>query len=410
MTVLRRISLNRNGRLVAGLFLALAALLFGLTSAQAAVSQPGILSGPCALEPTGGVDCWPGNANDQNGPYTFVSRGSPTCAVRVNGDIDCWGTNDFGQAEDQTGPFSQASAGQWHSCGLKPDGSVGCWGNNDFGQSNSQAGPYTEVSLGLFHSCGLLTDGSVDCWGLNGNGQAGDHPGPYTDVDAALLYTCAILTNGDIDCWGDNFFGEGDDHTGPYVQISAYWQHNCALKPDGGVDCWGLNGNMEAENQAGAYTWVETYGDSTCALKPDGRVDCWASGVFAEDQPGPYGPFSGSSDYVFSGFFAPLENPPAINRFNAGQTVAINFSLGGDFGLGIFEAGYPLSRPVDCLTHMPIGPDRPALALGIRGFRYDQLTDVYTYGWRTAKGWAGCRDLVMRFDDGHQYTALLQFE
>jgi hypothetical protein len=37
----------------------------------------------------------------------------------------------------------------------------------------------------------------------------------------------------------------------------------------------------------------------------------------------------------FSGFFPPIDNPPALNAIKAGRVVAIQFSLGGDQGLAI---------------------------------------------------------------------------
>lgn len=410
MTHYKRLTGKWNNRLLVGLIIALAALLIGLISARADTAPAGILSGACALKPNGGVDCWPGSDFDQNGPYTFVSRGTPVCAVRVNSDIDCWGDNTYGQANDQAGPFIQASAGSWHSCGLRPNGSATCWGSNEFGQADPQAGPYSMLSLGLFHTCGLKTDGVVDCWGLNGNGQAGDHDGPYTHVDAGLLYTCAILATGYIDCWGDNFYGEGDDHTGTYVQVSADWRHTCALKPDGGVDCWGFNDDGESESQLGTYTWVTTASNYTCALKLDGSVDCWGNPAI-EDQPGPYGPYDPDSNpntYTFTGFFPPIANPPALNRAGAGQIISIKFSLGGDFGLDVFAAGYPVSRPVNCKTSAPIGSDEPAIPAN-NGLRYSALSGTYTYPWGTADNWHNCRELVVRFNDGQEFTALFRF-
>jgi hypothetical protein len=44
------------------------------------------------------------------------------------------------------GPYTQVSAGEYHTCGLAPDGSVDCWGWNGFGQATDQAGPYTQIS------------------------------------------------------------------------------------------------------------------------------------------------------------------------------------------------------------------------------------------------------------------------
>jgi hypothetical protein len=45
--------------------------------------------------------------------------------------------------------------------------------------------------------------------------------------------------------------------------------------------------------------------------------------------------------YAFDGFYRPVDNPPVVNTVKAGQGIPVKFSLGGDFGLDIFEAGYP---------------------------------------------------------------------
>lgn len=52
--------------------------------------------------------------------------------------------------------------------------------------------------------------------------------------------------------------------------------------------------------------------------------------------------------YKFSGFFAPVENLPAVNHVKAGQAVPVKFSLLGNQGLGIFAAGYPRSEQITC--------------------------------------------------------------
>jgi hypothetical protein len=58
--------------------------------------------------------------------------------------------------------------------------------------------------------------------------------------------------------------------------------------------------------------------------------------------------------YTIDGFFAPLMNPPAVNEVKAGKGVPVRFSLGGDFGLNVFESGYPQARAVGCDPAAPV--------------------------------------------------------
>jgi hypothetical protein len=58
--------------------------------------------------------------------------------------------------------------------------------------------PYTQVSAGAYHSCGLASDGSLRCWGDNGGGQT-DVPAlggglTYTQVSAGGGHTCGLAT------------------------------------------------------------------------------------------------------------------------------------------------------------------------------------------------------------------------
>jgi PKD domain len=111
----------------------------------------------------------------------------------------------------------------------------------------------------------------------------------------------------------------------------------------------------------------------------------------------------------FSGFFPPIDNPPALNVVKAGRVLAIQFSLGGDQGLAILAAGSPVSVPVDCASREPIGAEVPTVTPG-GGITYMALTDTYLYEWKTSKGWAGCRRLIVTLADGTRHHADFQFK
>lgn len=112
----------------------------------------------------------------------------------------------------------------------------------------------------------------------------------------------------------------------------------------------------------------------------------------------------------FDGFFGPISSPPAMNSVRAGSAVPVIFSLGGDYGLGIFVSGVPQSREISCSTGEPIGPLQDTSSPGNSGLTYDGVEDRYTYSWKTARSWAGsCRELVVDFGDGIDYSAYFTF-
>ena len=105
--------------------------------------------------------------------------------------------------------------------------------------------------------------------------------------------------------------------------------------------------------------------------------------------------------YDFAGFFSPVDNPEvATNKAKAGSAIPVKFSLGGDQGLDVFEAGYPQSEQIEN-PQVTVDGIEQTLTAGSSGLSYDPATGVYTYVWQTQKGWAGqYRQLVVKFDEG----------
>jgi hypothetical protein len=60
---------------------------------------------------------------------------------------------------------------------------------------------------------------------------------------------------------------------------------------------------------------------------------------------------------TFSGFFPPLGK----DKYNAGSTIPVKFSLGLNLGLDILAPVSPGSRQINCSTGVGIGPWEPTL-------------------------------------------------
>jgi hypothetical protein len=114
--------------------------------------------------------------------------------------------------------------------------------------------------------------------------------------------------------------------------------------------------------------------------------------------------------YPWTGFTAPVANPPAVNLVKAGQAVPIKFSLGGDRGLGILMPPAPTSSPSGC-TIGPAALAVPPYPAGNSGLQYDAASDTYTWVWKTDAHWNGtCRTLSVALDDGSTHEALFAFK
>ena len=115
--------------------------------------------------------------------------------------------------------------------------------------------------------------------------------------------------------------------------------------------------------------------------------------------------------YNFTGFFRPVDNPPAVNVAKAGSSIPMKFSLGGFQGLDIFLSGYPVSQQVVCGTSTPVMSAEPTLNPGGSALSYDADADQYNFVWSTQKAWAGtCRQFVVILNDGSIHTAAFSFK
>jgi hypothetical protein len=101
---------------------------------------------------------------------------------------------------------------------------------------------------------------------------------------------------------------------------------------------------------------------------------------------------------------------PTVNSVKAGSAIPVKFSLGGNYGLNIFAAGYPKVQTVACGSGAPTDEIEQTVAAGASGLQYDAASGQYSYTWNTDKAWASsCRQLTIRLVDGTDHVALFQF-
>jgi predicted extracellular nuclease len=198
------------------------------------------------------------------------------------------------------------------------------------------------------------------------------------------------------------------DAGGPYtvVEGGSVVVSATGSDPEGGAlsYAWDLddNGSFETPGQSATFSAAALTAPGTHTITVRVTDD---GGLTATDTATVY------VIYVFSGFFAPVDNLPVLNTVKAGQAVPVKFSLDGDQGLAIFAAGYPRSEQIACDSTEPTDGIEETVAPGNSGLSYDAATDHYTYVWKTNKAWANtCRQLVILLDDGTFHRANFKFK
>jgi len=115
--------------------------------------------------------------------------------------------------------------------------------------------------------------------------------------------------------------------------------------------------------------------------------------------------------WPFKGFLFPVKNPPTFNLVPAGIVVPFIFSVGGNRGMNIFEAGYPKSQQIPCASNAEVvGMDTTNSFAGL-GLIFIPVINQYVYLWKTERAWAGtCRQFVIKFPNGSFRRANFKFK
>ena len=99
-----------------------------------------------------------------------------------------------------------------------------------------------------------------------------------------------------------------------------------------------------------------------------------------------------------------------MNTANAGQSIPVKFSLGGNRGLAIFKPLYPKVVASSCSTTAPQDAIE-TYATTNSGLQYDTTSGQYTYVWKTDKALAGqCVTFQLGLIDGSNQFAYFKFK
>jgi hypothetical protein len=109
----------------------------------------------------------------------------------------------------------------------------------------------------------------------------------------------------------------------------------------------------------------------------------------------------------YAGFFQPVDNG-SVNVAQPGSAIPVKFTLGGNYGLSIFAAGYPASQQVGCSSSLPSDAIEETVTPGASTLTFSD--GQYHYVWKTQSAWAGtCRQLIVKLRDNTVHTALFRF-
>jgi hypothetical protein len=105
--------------------------------------------------------------------------------------------------------------------------------------------------------------------------------------------------------------------------------------------------------------------------------------------------------YGFSGFLAPINNPPTVNTGKAGKTYPVKWQLKDTSGafVGTLAAVRSIKyKAVSCTSLSSSTDPIETAASGGSALRYDSTANQYVYNWQTPSA-PGCYELDVALND-----------
>ena len=289
--------------------------------AQASTPEPDGRNGPTSLQarqPTLGPTHSPGGQDIDGRAPTMPARtpsqeatehlevptvSTPTPEVTEQPEVPTVST----PPPSSSTPFTQVSAGPFHTCALRADSTITCWGahgederlTESAGLLDSPPGGFSQVDAGHHNSCAIRQDGAAKCWGsmlIEGDDMPPEAKammeamwappeGRFISVSAGFLFSCGVRDDNKAECWGlaASLSDALTPPAGEYTSVSVGGFHACGIRIDQTVVCWGSDQGFDGDfiGQAtppdGPFEVINAGGYHTCGFRPDGEIRCWGS-------------------------------------------------------------------------------------------------------------------------------------